>query len=215
MMISCHDEGFFMQEGQYYVLKGSRFRFGYSSVLSPYLPIFFSGEEFDAHQVSLPNLKSGLFGGGGPGGWLYGSWIQWNQLDEPRHRDMLADCKKMLKIRKENKDIIHSCREDTNIVSVPAKASRIGIPKPYARFLPGEKAIVIVGNDNERHDVDFNLSLPLEAMSMQGRGRYKITDLWNNTVQEMNEFQLSSLKVTVPRDKKVGGGVRVLKIEAL
>ncbi len=214
MMISCHDEGWTSPPGNYYVLGGSRFRFGYSTVFSPYLPVFFSGEEFDAEQVSLPGLKKGLFGGGGPGGWLYGSWIQWEQLDQPRHRGMLEDCKRMLRIRRENRDLIHSDREDTHIIAVPFESSAGSPPVPYARFIPGEKAIIVAGNNSIRQEATFSLEVPLEEMGMQGRDRYRVVDLWSDTEEDVRESRLSGYKITVPRDRTAGGGVRAIMIEA-
>ena len=423
--ISCHDQGWTSPPGNYYTLRGSRCDFGYSVVFSPYIPLFMSGEEFDAEQVGLPNLKQGLFGEGGPGGWMYGSWIQWDQLKEKRHKDMLADCQKILNIKKQNKDLLHSDRASTSITKVPysspnsnknligkwngkewetidkdavsmaidkngkvwivdaqgkiytydgqwtqidgqardiacgpdgsiwktgvdesiSKLSekswepiaggadrididsngnlwgvngsrliycydeewkhipgravdiicgadgsvwKMGMPGdalarwngveweptkivsrkvavdgnghiwgiredgtifkysndsfseipgkasdiicgldgvvwkilkghsdcvPYARFLPGEKAIVVLGNDNPIFDVTFNLTIPLETMKMSGWGRYKVTDLWNNTSEMVNESDLARYQIDVPKDKIAGGGFRAMKIE--
>lgn len=100
-----------------------------------------SGEEFNAEQVSLPALERNLFSG-----WLYGSWIQWAQLEEARHREMLDDSRTTLRIRRQNRDIIHNDRADTHILRIPHSPSMR--PIPYVRFLPGEAAIIVVANSD-------------------------------------------------------------------
>ena len=60
------------------------------------IPIFFSGEEFNATFHALPELTPDLYGGrdAGKGRWLYGSMLDWNELNEHGHRDMLRRCEK-------------------------------------------------------------------------------------------------------------------------
>lgn len=61
-----------------------------------------SGEEFNADYRPLPQLSPGLFGGEpyGKGRWLYGSWIDWEQLKLPEKTQMLEDMKSIIKIRR-------------------------------------------------------------------------------------------------------------------
>ncbi len=139
--ISCHDEGWEAGPGNYYHVRGRRGKLGYT-LFGYNIPIFMSGEEFNADQVNLPNLEKYVHGGGGPGGWLYGSWIQWDQLERSPHREMFKDFKNMLRIRKDNNDILHGDRSTTHILRVPHSPSTQ--PVPYARFIPGEKTIVVV-----------------------------------------------------------------------
>jgi hypothetical protein len=183
--------------------------FGYN------IPVFMSGEEFKADQVSLPRLERNLYGGGGPGGWLYGSWIQWDQITRQPHLDMLNDMKKMLRIRRENKDLIHGDRAATHILQVPSTPN--GRPIPYVRYIPGEKAIVVVANQS--HDLEetvtFTLNIPLWEMELGGGGQYKVTDLWTDTVTTVAEADLSHYPVTVPSSYATDGGIRAVKIERL
>ncbi|MFQ5613883.1 MAG: alpha-amylase family glycosyl hydrolase [Anaerolineae bacterium] len=212
VQISCHDGGWQSGPGNYYQVKGYRANLAYT-VFGYNIPIFMSGEEFNAEQVSLPNLEKNLYGGGGPGGWLYGSWIQWEQLEQKPQREMLNDFKKTLRIRQENRDVLHSDRSATHIARVPhAPSSR---PIPYARFLPGEKAIVVVGNHEDTGPLTFTLNIPLAEMGLSGKGPYRVTDLWYNTISTATEAELRRYQMTVPANRTPGGGVGVFKIEPI
>ena len=71
-----------------------------------------SGEEFNADYRPLPQLSPGLFGGEpyGKGRWLYGSWIDWEQLKLPEKTQMLEDMKSIIKIRRSHSELIKPCR---------------------------------------------------------------------------------------------------------
>ena len=71
-----------------------------------------SGEEFNADYRPLPQLSPGLFGGEpfGKGRWLYGSWIDWEQLKLPEKTQMLEDMKSIIKIRRSQSELIKPCR---------------------------------------------------------------------------------------------------------
>lgn len=211
VQISCHDEGWVSPAGNYYRSRGSRCNMGYT-MFGPNIPLFMAGEEFLADQVSLPRLERGLYGGGGPGGWLYGSWIQWDQITREPHASMLADITHILRIRRENRHLLHADRAATHILPVPCTAN--GRPIPYVRFEPGREAIAIVANAS--HDPDetqaFTLNLPLWEMDLSGHGRYTVTDLWTGTSRTIAETELAALTVHVPSAYAPGGGIRPLRI---
>jgi hypothetical protein len=211
VQISCHDEGWVSPAGNYYRVRGNRCDIGYT-LFGANIPLWMAGEEFQAEQVSLPRLERGLYGGGGPGGWLYGSWIQWDQpLREP-HAAMLTDMRKILRIRRENKHLLHADRAETHILQVPSVPT--GRPIPYVRFGPGREAIAIVGNAS--HDPGesqtFTLKLPIAAMGLAGHDQYTITDLWTGTSYIVNEADLNALPVLVPGAYEADGGIRAVKI---
>ncbi len=208
--ISMHDGGHYKSTGEtYYRLKASRFIFAYVYIFGFDIPLFMSGEEFDADYVPLPNAERDLYGGGGPSAWLYASWIQWEQLKLPDKKEMLQDCKKIIKIRNENSDILHYDRSMTNIL--PVKHTPESLPVPYIRFIPNKKAILIIGNDRD-FDASFHLDIPLREMKMEGLRTYKMIDLWNDEISMANESELHHFQITVPADHRAGGGVRVLQI---
>ena len=208
--ISMHDSGHYKPAGEtYYRLKGSRFIFGYVYIFGYDIPLFMSGEEFNADYVPLPNAECDLFGGGGPSTWLYASWIQWEQLSIPAKKEMHDDCRKMIKIRNENSDILHYDRSITNILQV--KYTPETLPVPYIRYIPGEKAILIAGNNSDT-DVSFCLDIPLNEMKMEGKHNYRIIDLWNDKAVIVSENDLHKFEINVPADYTTGGGVRAFQI---
>jgi len=207
--ISCHDEGWKCGPGAHYRLRGNRANLIYT-LLGYNVPIFMAGEEFNAQQVSLPGLERNLFGGGGPGGWLYGSWIQWEQLKDPFHREMLDDFRTTLRIRHRNRDIIHNDRARTHILRIPHRPAMR--PIPYVRFLPGEAAIIVIANSDD-DPVTVRLTVPLTAMALDGHERYRVIDLWRNAPTVVSEADLCDYAVVTPGARTYQGGARVLRIE--
>jgi hypothetical protein len=190
--------------------------FGYSFVFTPAVLFFMSGEEFDADYVPLPTHSPRLFKKEevGKGRWLYGSWIQWDQLKQKRHREMLADVKKMIAIRNREKDVIHSVLNDVNpnITAVEYKSAD-PIPVPYIVW-NDKKAILVAGN-NLNKDVKLTVMLSLEKIGMSGASRIRITDLWNEGEEIKNISSTANLAFQIKKDKVQGGGLAVFKIEIL
>lgn len=212
--ISSHDNGWegFPYDNPY-VAQGSRCIFGYGALFSGLVPIWMSGEEFNAPFVPLPALSPNLFGGENPGKgtWLYGGVVQWDALNQPESRAMLEDVKKLIAIRKAHADILGALPnyDALNILPVPYTADH-DIPQPYARTGSGQ-AILVAGNPNET-DVSVTLSLPLSNLGLGGHARYHVTNLWDEEVRVVSESALSDLTMTIPRDRNAGGGVLILHI---
>jgi len=216
--ISCHDNGANNKHGL--TLMGSRCRFGYYAMYAPYIPIFYSGDEFLFYKDStilneegdmvtipypskyLPCIKDWW------DGWWAAAQIDLSLIEKEPHRSMHADCRKILQIRNENRDIFHNDRFNTHMVSIDASPEK---PKPYVRYIPGEKAIVVLGNDT-RKDMVFKLDIPLEVMGFEGE-KYRVHYLWTGEQKVVNAKALNRLKVQVPADYEPGGGVRLVKIE--
>ncbi|MGV8094320.1 MAG: alpha-amylase family protein [Mangrovibacterium sp.] len=188
--LSCHDDGWdsFPLSSNPYVAEGSRSMFGYSCLFTPSIPIFMSGEEFNADFVALPKMTPDVWGKGEPGKgkWLYGSMIQWNQLDLKDKREMLDDVKKMISIRKQNSDIFFACRTDKKppVKEITFNAEVDNLQVPFLIF-NSNKAILIAGNNTERN-VDIRLKISLEDTPLQNYNLYRITDLWNDKRPKIN-----------------------------
>jgi hypothetical protein len=228
---SCHDSGWESGPGNYFTLRGSRAWFGYAGAFSYNIPLFLGGEEFDEDPVvPLPNLQKELYGGGGPGGWMYGSQRQWGQLTTNASKAaMLADVTRMFAIARAEADVLHRDRCDTAIVRVPVTAAaadgegRRGagaaadiVAVPYARFIAGVKAVLVFANADSGADADLLAAVPLGAMGLAGRGQYIVTDLWGNNgggAVQYSEAALAALPVSVLRDRVEGGGLAVLRVE--
>lgn len=213
--LSCHDEGWgcFPKNESPYLAEGSRCVFGYGCLFLPAIPLFMSGEEFDADHRPLPNLSDKLFGKTpAKGKWLYGSWIQWNRLKEKRHREMLADVKKMLAIRRREKAVIRAVRNDgkIDIASVPCR-SDVEVPVPYVLWGEG-RAILVAGNRSDR-DARVTAELPLKTAGLGGAAKIRVTDLWNGGERTITAQEAAAFAFPVKRDKVAGGGLAVFRLE--
>lgn len=214
--ISSHDNGW---EGfefdNPYVAQGSRFIFGYGSLFSGLVPIWVSGEEFDSPFVPLPELSPYLFGGAesGKGKWLYGGVVQWEAMEQSANRAMFDDVKRLIAIRKREADVLGAVPSygDPHLLTLDYQAD-VPLPQPYARWGAG-KAVMVVGNPNAERDVTANVSMSLEKMGLAGHDQYRLTDLWTDAQQVVRESDLAHLKIDVKRDKTVGGGLALLKLE--
>jgi hypothetical protein len=210
--LSCHDNGWQSVAGNYYTARGSRCRLGYDQIFSPNITVAFGGEEFDAQQVSLPNLCANLYtssGCGGSGGWLYGQQMQWSDLDSAAHLAVYNDTRKMLAIKNANRDVLSSDRWTAGYLVLSGTAGTT----PYARYLYGRKAIVVAGNYSTNSAVTNTIAIPLATMGLGGCSYYKLTDLWNNTTSVISAASVSNYSVTIGADKTPGGGIAVFKIE--
>lgn len=218
VQLSCHDNGWagFPLDKNPYVAQGSRSIFGYSFLLSPMIPIFFSGEEFNAGYHPLPTLSPSLYGGkdAGKGRWLYGSMLDWNELQEPGHKAMLADVQKMISIRRQHSGILAMTPggDAPNLRAVPCECAA-KIPVPYLRW-NDRAAIVVAANRNRDQDAAIELVIDLAGTSIDGHERYIVTDLWSGAAARTHSAaDIKSFAIRVQRDGNTGGGLAVFKIE--
>jgi len=219
MMLSCHDEGWegFPADASPYVAQGSRAMFGYSCLFTPMIPIFFAGEEFDATFRPIPWLSPHLWGGGelGMGKWLYGTMLDWDELQHPEHADMFQDVKKMIAARQRVATLLGlpAAEKEPPLMAVPHQ-SNLTVPVPYIRWNE-RAAILVAANRNMSNDAHLTLKVPLNEIGWAGRGRYKVSTLWPAAESKTcTERELENFTCTVKRDKTREGGLRVVKIEA-
>jgi hypothetical protein len=219
--LSSHDDGW---EGSPldknpYVAEGSRSMFGYSFLFTPSIPIFMSGEEFNADYVPFPDHTPDLWGKGerGKGRWLYASMLEWEQLKQPSKKDMFDDVSRMIAIRKTNIDLFRPVTTDTKppIKSVRLQATGIdsdSIPMPYMLY-NDTKAIVICGNTTDKI-VKGVLNISFVGTPLDKVTKFTVTDLWNGgKPKRINVDDLQTFPVIMRPDKTKRGGVAVLKIE--
>jgi hypothetical protein len=218
IQLSCHDNGWagFPLDKNPYVAQGSRSVFGYSFLFSPMIPIFFSGEEYDATFHALPGLSPNLYGDkdAGKGRWLYGAMLDWNELNEDGHMDMLMDVKRMMAIRKQYSVALAMCPagREPNLKAVQYERD-IEAPVPYMRW-DDHAAIVIAANRNRDRDAHLKLKIVLAECGLGGRRSYVVTDLWSgDSARTYTEAELNGFRCTVHRDGTRGGGLSVFRIE--
>ena len=161
VQVSCHDEGWLSRPGNYYRVRGSRSAFGYSALLTHRVPLFFAGEEFDAGQHSVPKVSRGLFGAGGPGGWLYGTAIDWGELADPDKAAMKEDVRRLLHLRRSNSDVINADHQIGDMVALPTEPALPLVP--YLRWADHGSAVLVTGNEDDR-PITVSVELPLEKI---------------------------------------------------
>lgn len=210
VQVSSHDRGWQERPGNYYAVRGSRGRFGYSALLSHRIPLFFGGEEFDAEPVALPKLSRGLYGTGGPGGWMYGTQLSWEQASEPDRAAMLSDVTDLLRVRRENRDLLNADHAIGSVLSIPSTAPSL---VPYARFAPGDRAILVVAHE-EDVEREIALSVPLDAMGFGAAAHLRLTDLVTGLSEVVTRAAFDRLRVLVGPDRQPHGGIRVLEVRA-
>ena len=222
VQLSCHDDGWvgFPEEESPYAAKGSRYLAGYTTLLAPAIPVFMSGEEFNADYRPLPQLAPGLYGEGEPGKgrWLYGSWIDWEQLKNPEKAAMLEDMKRIIQISRAHPHLIRPGKmgEKTDrFCPVDYDAEEI-LPIPYC-YREENEVLLIAANPDEEKDVWIRLDL---SQILQPESRCRVSILFGEAQGDEAEFvengiNLSEHKWLIRRDKTSRGGLLVLKIEEI
>ncbi|KOY17944.1 alpha-amylase family glycosyl hydrolase [Paenibacillus xylanivorans] len=217
--LSCHDDGWegYPVEKSPYVAQGKRSVFGYSVIFAPAIPVFMAGEEFDAQYRPLPRLSPYLFGGqeAGCGKWLYGSWIEWSQLEREKHRAMLEDVKQMIRLRKKYRSVIKPLQvgeDNGNSLPQPAQHQSLdNLPVPYYYQTP-TGFLLIASNPYHDKDSDISVSIP----DCSDNRIYKVTDEWNGVYSlHLTGKQIKERQWRIKRDQTPRGGLMILAIEPL
>jgi hypothetical protein len=180
------------------------------------IPIFFSGEEFNATFHALPELSPNLYGDkdAGKGRWLYGAMLDWNEVKQPEHKEMLEDVQKMMRIRKQFPGVLAMWPggKEPNLKGIHCQAD-IKTPVPYLRW-NDRTAIVVAANRNRNTDAKLVLAIELNRTGLEGHGSYSVTDIWSGAeAKTYSAAELLTFRCAVKRDGIAGGGLSVLKIE--
>lgn len=170
-------------------VRGSRVKFAYQAIFSPFIPIWWVGEEW-------MNPGSKLYPGV-----MYYAEIEWDKLDQPRNRAFYEDVKKYIRIRRENPEIFEYFPEQlihTNIEKVNSEMVGWGANtlQAYARYQKN-KAVVIVPN-NEDEDGTFKITPDYEKIGLGDATGYRITDLYaDQVIAEGTAEELASFETTI------------------
>jgi hypothetical protein len=150
----------------------------------------------------------------GKGRWLYGSMLNWNELDQPGHRAMLEDVKTMIAVRKQGADVLAAAPdcEQPRLRAVSCQGD-VAVPVPYVRW-NRQHGIVVVANRDTDRDAHLRLQIPLAEIGLAGHARYRVVNLWPGGPSTVcSAADLAALTIVVPRDRTAGGRLRVLRIE--
>ena len=175
-LVSCHDS-------QNYVADGNLVTMGYASILSPFIPVWFIGEEWNNSYTSTK-------------GWIYSTGINWTLLEE--NRDYYERVKALIRIRRTYSDIFEYFPEnhrDSNICEV--KTDHILGLTAYCRYGSG-KMIIVVPNFSEYND-RFTVTIPYSDAGLSASENYKIVNLLTNEIVTAgNASDLVGFETSIP-----------------
>jgi glycosidase len=190
-----------------YRIQGSRFRLGYCVVFGRRIPLLFMGEEFNATRRNTPLPIEDGHG-------LMSQWLDWRDLGDPERAEFLQDARRILGVRRNNRDLLHYDRQASLLTNLEFSADTPEMPVPYARFVPGVGAIIVAGNHTER-PVRFEVTIPLVQMGLGETRYFRCTDLWTQASWQAGSDDLRQVTLMVPGDRSPGGGVRAIRIDPL
>lgn len=215
--LSSHDSGWegFPAGRSPYSANGSRFMFGYGFALAPAIPIFMSGEEFAADFVPHPMLTPDLYGKGehGEGTWLYGSWIHWDQLNEPAHSAMLEDATRLFALRRQYRHLIRplSCDGGLGAFRSFDQHDPKTMPTPYG-YCDSEQLLIVAGNPYLRGPRAVEIRIPWGDLPIEKTAAYHMTDLWTGSPEQCISPTDGPLTLTIAADRTPRGGVGIWEI---
>ena len=215
--VSSHDNGWdkFPSGQNPYVTNGSRAFMGYSALLAPAIPVMFSGEEWNADYVPVPYLAGSLFGDSrkNDGYWLYGSWLQWDQLKIKEKKEMLEDTRKMLSLRKKYSDLIYATRTATHAPIRPldfTSSTNEKIPTPYL-YYNNDRALLVAANPYD-YDVEIQIEIPIQEIWNVSADKIMLKDVWGNKSHIEDISSNGNIKIKIRKDHIYRGGLAVWEI---
>lgn len=217
--MSCHDNGWdgTPLDQNSYAAQGSRFVFGYAFLLTPAVPLFMAGEEFDADYRPLPQHSPKLFGGElfGQGRWLYASWLDWQQLDERRHAAMLEDVKRLIAIRRRFSHLIRPLRVGHTTAHLLPIGARTDSPAPVPYlYWNSDECLLVAGNPNPAAELSIDFTFPFEVLGWEAGTQFTVTDLWHDVAEQVIDAENFAKKThTLRSDKTPRGGLLVLHLQ--
>ena len=183
--LSCHDN-------RYPVAHGNRLAFGYAMLYSPFIPLWYIGEEWNAPRDSA--------------GVLYHDRIDWDTLGQEENRAFYEDVKTMLRIRRQYPEIFAVYPEEFIRANICRAETTGGGLQAYARYTDG-MALLIVPN-NTLEDGQITVTLPFAACGLNRERRFTVTDAVTDAVIVQGRAEeVETITVYVPRKDQ-----RVLKV---
>lgn len=189
-MLSCHD--FY----DYYIER-DKIKFGYQAIYAPFIPLWFIGEQWNNSHIPF-HTATGTTSRGGSS-LLFGSSINWEELDEPENRAFYEEVKRMIRIRRTYPEIFNyfpDNHRNSNICDVEV----IGQDNlySYARYA-GNKGLLIVPNDNaHKKDAEYKVYIPFADMELDYYESYTVKNLaTGKVVAEGTAKQLRSFTTSV------------------
>jgi hypothetical protein len=195
------------EKGPHYNARGNLAYFAYGLLLSPFVPVWYMGEEFN-NECLMPNGLNGLkacrnYISADPFDRLYFVGMQWNSMKN--NAAFLEKVKKIIQIRKENIDIIspqNSSLSQIPIIKIGYSGTDLA---PYALH-NGMNAIVVVAKKNGTSG-EVALNISLSEMNLDGGNSYSITNLMDGACKQVSQNILADYKININT-----GDAAILKI---
>ena len=173
-------------------------------------------------MTDFPLLQKDLYGTSGlPGGWMYGSARDWSQLSDPAGRQalMLADTTALLAVQRAHTDVLHRNACVADFMSLGSAVTGAGAPlalDPFARWLPGAKAVLVLAN-TAAAAASVVVAVPLAVMGFDASAYFDVAVLYGAGAappapQRLSGAALAALPVTIAADATPGGGAYVILV---
>ena len=169
------------------LVQGDRLRFGYQGVFSPFIPLWYIGEEW--HNPLQLDYSCGP---------IFYNRIDWSKMDVPENRKFYETVKQYIRIRRSYPDIFtyfSQDHRDSNICVVPVEGEPL---QAYARFA-NDHAIMVLPNSSEADAANLKATIPYAEMGLSDTDTYVFRDLMTEEVIATGTPH--NIEVTVaPRD---------------
>ncbi len=150
-------------DGYDYDVQGNIIKMGYSGILSPFIPLWYIGDEWDNPHTSADGNS-----------WLYGNTVNWGVLET--HRAFYEKVKLMMRIRRAFPDIFEFYPQNhttTNICAV--ETDHEDAIQAYARFA-NNRGVIVVPNAEDT-ETEWTITIPYDDMKLSKNSGYRVTDL--------------------------------------
>ncbi len=151
-----------------YDVNGSIIKMGYSGILSPFIPLWYIGDEWNNPLVSADRNS-----------WLFGNTIDWSALET--NREYYEQVKQLIRIRRSYPEIFDYYPQNhrqTNICAV--STNHTGTVQAYARYADN-KAVIVVPNKNDGNN-NWRITVPFGSMGLDTSVSYTVTDLLSGEI---------------------------------
>lgn len=159
-LVSCHDT-------KEYKGKGSYVSMAYASILSPFIPMWYLGEEWNNEHVSSSGNQ-----------WLLANIIDWNTIDD--NRDYFENIKAYIRIRRLYPEIFEYFPDNHREINIcEVKTDKSIALQAYARYANGTGIMIIPNRDST--NTKFKITIPYEDMQLSTAKTYTVTNMLTGT----------------------------------
>jgi len=167
-LVSCHDY-------TDYSAKGNLIQMGYASIFTPYIPIWYLGEEFNNTRAETPQL--------------YGNPFYWDEIEN--NRQYFETIKSYIRTRRIYSDSFGYFDADSTYNSIAEVYTDNDTLLPaYARYGEGT-AVLVVPNDSDA-DVKLNVEIPVFNIGLDSSFTYQLKDTVTGKVL-ISDFTTASI----------------------